>query len=517
LLGAVSRRLDSVLGGMDDALERRPIAVWAGFTVLLVLRAVAESAQKPLWYDELVTYYVITLPSLSAVWQALSSAADGTPPLFHIVERASTGLLGHSEWALRLPALIGCWGTSVALYLFVRRRAPASCAWIAATCPWLTGAAYYVTEARSYGLALGCASFALVAWQAAHDAAGRARAAWLITLAACVAGAISFHYYATFILMPLIAGELTRVVWKRRIDLAVWMALLVSVMPLLIYLPLIRAASGYVQHGARPALGNMFGFYDRMIIQNVAGEFLLAVVALLIAQRVLAGTRTPPEVALPRRMPIEELVAIVTFLLMPPCLVIVAHYSRVPYVDRYVIWTMIGFSICLALSARLLLGRRSAIVLAAVFLSLSAAHSLKPWALGWSRPSVDAMLADAPADLPIVITDVLEFLQTAHYADPPLRARLYYIADRDAAVRYTGQDESDAHILALRAWAPFRIDTYESFRATHARFVLYDTQGMYAWMVPRLIDDGAHVRLLRRQGGALLYAVTPESTRSESR
>jgi hypothetical protein len=39
---------------------------------------------------------------------------------------------------------------------------------------------------------------------------------------------------------------------------------------------------------------------------------------------------------------------------------------------------------------------------------------------------------------------------------------------------------------------------------------------MYAWMVPRLIDDGAHVQLLRRQDGAMLYEVTTGSTRSAS-
>jgi hypothetical protein len=561
LRGPIALRLDTALARLDDALERRPVFVWAGFTALLVLRAVAESAQKPLWYDELVTYYVSSLPSLTAIWQALSTAADGTPPLFHTVERASTGLLGQTEWALRLPSLIGCWLTSVALYLFVRRRASASSAWIAATCPWLTGAAYFITEARSYGLALGCASFALVAWQAAHEATGPRRAAWAVMLAACVAGAIGFHYYATFILMPLVAGELVRVVWKRRVDVAVWTALLFGIMPMLIYLPLVQAASGYVRHGARPSLRDMFAFYDRMIGQNVTGEFLLAVVALLIVQRILAARRTTPtavtyftsftnlpprsptpettdtpsapgaantirvaipdelwpDAAVPRlRIPIEEGVAIVTFLLMPPCLVIVARFSNVPYLDRYVVWTVIGFSICLAVFARLLQGPRSAVVLAAVFLSLSAAHSLKPWLLGRSRPSIAAMIADVPPATPIVITDVVEFLQTAHYADPPLRARLYYLADRDAAVRYTGQDESDAHILALRAWAPFRIVAYETFRAAHSRFVLYDTAGIYAWMVPRLIDDGAHVQLLRRQGGALLYAVTTESTRSVS-
>ena len=538
---------------MDSTLERRPMLVWAGFTVLLVLRAIAESAQKPLWYDELVTYYVITLPNLSAVWQALSHAADGTPPLFHIVERASAALFGPSEWALRLPALIGCWLTSVALYKFVRRRAAASCAWIAACCPWLTGAAYYVTEARSYGLALGCASFALVAWQAAHEATGRRRTLWVVTLAACVAGALSFHYYATFILMPLMAGELTRVIWKRRVDLPIWTALVVGMTPLLILLPLIQAASGYVQYGARPTLRQMFAFYDRMIIQNVAGEFLIAVLALLVVQRILAGRQTTPTAitlftsftsiapasapgsapadirvnipeelspdgAAPRlRVPIDEGIAVVTFLLMPPCLVVVSHYSNVPYFDRYVLWTLIGFSICLAAFARLALGKRSAIVLAAVFLSLSAAHSLKPWALGWSRPSIDVMIADAPPSVPIVISDVLEFLQTAHYANPALRARLYYLADRRAAVRYTGQDESDAHILALRGCAPFQIDAYDTFRAEHARFMLYETSGMHAWMVPRLIDDGAHMQLLRRQGGARLYAVTSEATRSVSR
>ena len=37
-----------------------------------------------MWYDEILTFYMTQLPSMSAVWAALKVGVDLNPPLFYL-------------------------------------------------------------------------------------------------------------------------------------------------------------------------------------------------------------------------------------------------------------------------------------------------------------------------------------------------------------------------------------------------------------------------------------------------
>ena len=109
--------------------------------------------------------------------------------------------------------------------------------------PLVTGAYYYATEARPYGLVLGFSGLALLCWQAATEKDRRLLS--LAGLAASLAAAISCHYHAVFVLAALGFAEAVRSRTLRRLDLPLWAALSLGVAPLLAFFPLIRRAIGY--------------------------------------------------------------------------------------------------------------------------------------------------------------------------------------------------------------------------------------------------------------------------------
>ena len=140
---------------------------------------------------------------------------------------------------------------------------------LASVLPIATDAYVYAYEARAYGIVLGCAGIVLVSWQAA--AARTRRTLALFTLSASLAAAISFHYFAVLLLLPLGVGELARW-WERRAsDRAMWGAILASLSPLILFSPLIRRASSVVT-----------GRFSQMSPRLVAAHYEAVLVPLLI-------------------------------------------------------------------------------------------------------------------------------------------------------------------------------------------------------------------------------------------
>src|SRR6516225_11371469 len=71
------------------------------YVVLLLAGTLVIAARRPLWSDELYTYYIATLPSFSDIWSALVTGHEQVPA------------------GIRLPALLGCLVMSLALFKFV--------------------------------------------------------------------------------------------------------------------------------------------------------------------------------------------------------------------------------------------------------------------------------------------------------------------------------------------------------------------------------------------------------------
>ena len=106
------------------------------------------ATRRHLWFDEILTYYVATLPNAKAIWHALVLALDGQPPVFYLPAHYASRIFGNSEFVLRLPSVIAYWLATVLLYHIVNRRTMPLYGIMAALVPSFTPVFEYSFEAR---------------------------------------------------------------------------------------------------------------------------------------------------------------------------------------------------------------------------------------------------------------------------------------------------------------------------------------------------------------------------------
>jgi hypothetical protein len=115
-------------------------------------------------------------------------------------------------------------------------------------------------------------------------------------------------------------------------------------------------------------------------------------------------------------------------------------------------------------------------------------------------------LGNNSPDTPVVVSDGRLFLQMSYYCPPTLRSRLYFLADSEAAVKYTGAGNVDLELAAMSSYVRLNVVPYRQFLSSHMRFQLYGPYGTnFDWNASQLLDDGARLELQGRFGGDMLF------------
>lgn len=146
-------------------MTRTPDRLADGLLRLAVLSAAAlcipALQNQPLALDEHVSNFAAGAPSLRELWER-SLGVMATPPLSHLAERASVGLVGPSETALRLPSLAFFVAAVLVLGLAGRRVfGPLAGGLAALILAWHPEVLDEVRIARCYGLELFLASMSV--------------------------------------------------------------------------------------------------------------------------------------------------------------------------------------------------------------------------------------------------------------------------------------------------------------------------------------------------------------------
>jgi hypothetical protein len=500
-----------------DRVENFPFTPLHTGLALLALAAfyiclTAVGSARQFWHDELFTYYIAKAPTMALFWHELHF--DLNPPLVYLAVRASLRLFGDSEYAARLPSILGFGICSLCLFLFVARRLQPRYGFVALLVFWSTPVLYYATEARPYGLLLGFFGLAMLAWQSAIRA-GRS-ALSVVALAAAVFAMMTTHFFALFYIGPFCLAELIRQFRNRKFDWAVWAALLLPTIFLFIYIPVMTS----YQAGAFPptfqgGLKHVPLFYKHALTD----ESPLLLVALCIA--VLAGRRR--SIAGERRseaMTPVEMGFAAGLLLLPLVLNIVLMRSHSAFFDRYAYPALLGLGILLAFFLAFVTraSRLAAAILSlSLFGYLAAAEAALPLLSAWrahGRPAAASPLLAIEPDLPLVANSGLVFLEMDRYADPRTVARLHYLSDRDLAIRYAHATIFEG-FGNLKKFFPIRaaVDPYAQFVSEHPRFLVLGTPDFPEdWLLRRLLDIHAAVRYIGDIPGpyrdSALYEVT---------
>jgi hypothetical protein len=507
-------RLTTILGRSQRAmlsLEQRWPYLLALFSAMFFAITVLQDSTRPLWNDELFTFYISRQNSLGDVWKALLTGAEQLPLFFFAVVRFSTRLFGTNPLALRLPETLGFLLMNISIFLFVRKRVPASYGLLGFMFPSVTQAYYFASEARPYGLVMGFAGLAMLSWQNAVE--GRRRPLSLVALAFFLACAVNSHYYAVLLLFPFGLAELVRFGERRRLDWGTTVAIGASLFPLVFSLPVIRAASHYSSHfWARPSWRLVISFYEDLLLPSGFALLLISVISGLVVYRLKnegAGRFWDS------RFPRHELALAIGFILLPTVAICLAKFVTGAFTSRYAIYAVIGLSILLSWSfARI---GRSNSVLGLILAGTLACCWLIIGVRQYQQFRWNALLEDQTfeyltskgSDLPLVMLSPHQFFVQSHRAEAKGRGHLIYLADVPLALKYTGTDTVERGLLTLRNYAPLTVEDYHQFIATHQGFLAYGYPDPFGWVLEDLMESGWRISVKGRHDTSLLYLLQP--------
>lgn len=500
-------------------MARRTDALVLTLLCVLVLSVTtARAISRPFWHDEIYTVLISALPDHRAIWVSLKDAVDANPPLHYYVVRAAQQLVPDDHLAARLPSIVSFLLVILGTHQFLKPRVDRLSALAAPALLLTLPTARYAFEARPYMAMLACVCGAMLAWRRIGD--GR-RAE--ILLFACLGGALSLHYFAVLVWPAFVLAELTRSYLRRRVHAGTWVALAAAASPLLIFrehMAVLRDVYG--QHLWAPALlGQVIRGPNWLFGVNDFGFLLLAAIAGGLLYRLLNGDRRPatlePGSGAVRSRIIEEAALCLGLMAIPIIGVAAAMIMDSDMAERYMFPAIIGGVI----GVGFVLDRAPAAAKWFILLATTAmyAQPLPSLALdAWNGRLADRravatrslekeILRHNVEGLPVVVSDVLQFLPFHHYVGPMLGSRLYALIDPPAAVEFAGSDSVDRNVEILSRYVSLPVRDYREFSETNRTFLLVSRGERFDWWPARLLHDGHQLILISDVNGVRIYRV----------
>jgi hypothetical protein len=448
--------------------------------------ALAQSSLKLFWWDELASYDIAQLPHYSDVWKFFRAGLDTPSPVPTLIVQATFHWIGNSEVLARLPFTVGFLVSCFCLYGITVRRYGPGYAWSALLMPAISGTFYFASELRTYGIVLGAISFAFYCWQGIPKR-GLYRTLGIVGLFAGLALSVLCHVFTFFALVPFAAAQIVRDWHARRIDVPVWVAILLAPLCLAVEVPGMQAAHRIYASTfwSKPNQAEILWSYSYAI----GFGWLVAVIIVLLAIPALAKRISDlQQPGKDRRGLLDsgfdraEWTFIALLALQPVFAWPLSHLVGV-YNPRYVLSLTVGVVLVVVagIAEALKRNRIAGVVLAATFLlafaqdkhhsiaealrnheSCAAALEKQPWI---------RVLENSP--LPVIAPNTPVYTETSHYIPPALEQRFYYTMNTPAAIRL---DEEAGAALSMRLFSqaglPLRVVEFSAFAAQHPSFLV---------------------------------------------
>jgi hypothetical protein len=504
-------------------VEDHKLLSFSIFSFFYFLGACGKASSKLFWFDELFSWYVAKLPSLSDIWNALYKGVDTNPPLQYFLIRASHWVFGTGELATRLPFIIGFWLALFFLFLLITKRCGSLIAYLSVIFLCLSGFYAYAFEARPYALVLACCCVSLFFWESAIE--GRFRRLALLGLSLILNIALFSHYYAIFLFIPLMMGEAYRSFRFRRVDWPIWISIAAGAVVLIplapIILTVIRRSEFF---WAKPTWGVFLKSIDWFFRDPALVCFYGVGCLLGVIKAVDSLTPNKKNQRIGWNVPSHEWIAVMILMMLPIIGYVIAKLVTNAFISRLFIPAAIGIAWGLALLYhRLLQGRLliTALLLASllgIFIAKQAADAqgLFPKKLNLRVAKSFTWASSIPGNTPIVISDPIVFLQYQYYAPPGLKSRLCCLVNFNAV----DQNKSPrvCSIEQLREKFPIPVEDYQSFLSSHNHFyLLYISNKL---LIHKLMEDGVQLKVKNvgeRKGDILFEALMDDSFSGKAR
>lgn len=488
---------------------------------------------KPLWNDELFTFYIATLPTLSDTWLALATGAEQIPIFYYCIVRGVVWIMGPNPLWIRFISVISFLVACISIFYFLKDRIGPAYAITAAQLPVISPFYRFAYEARPYGLVLGLSGVALCCWQ--HSRHKGRRKARLLLLCSSLVLATGCHYYAVLFHLPLLLGESVRTALRKQSDVCVLIILLgAPVIALAASYPLIVSAAANVgAFWARVDWRHVTNLYTSVLVRTAPALGTAAALSIMVSPMLNGFSREPIispllQGRLSSALSPCEWTATIGFALLPVLGLALALVTGA-FVDRYVISVVIGLSIVLTVPISVLFQQRRAEALVAAFLMIGPANFVGLHGLRKAY-SVERNLQDAISALKnsgdersvIVASETHTFLELSHYAPQGIKSRIVYLADPLSAARLLGHTSVENGMVNLvGTYLKRNVTPYDTFVARHCSFLLFGNISPWAsWVVVRLKEDGKQIlelTALPEQDKVLLRVSSRNSAECNSR
>jgi hypothetical protein len=478
----------------------------------VLLRSLVAAVTTPLWFDEICTWIVSRQPTVGDIWRVLSRGADGQPPLFYWLTRASLASLKYESVAIRLPEILAFGCLLACLFIYAKKRTSGPAALFCAALPLLT-MLYdpFGVEARPYTILMAFIAFACVCYQRAPEKR------WMILMALSLAAAECFHYYSIFALFAFALAEISFWLQTKRFRLSVWVALFCTLPPIAICWPLLSIVRNiYGKHyWAMPSIRTALSFYAwtfHFVIRSFTLDAALSIGLVAACISLLFPKIRKERFSDPH---LNEHVLVVGFLALPFAALVALKLTHGGMDNRYILPSALAFP----LGACYLVPRSNRAIAAALCGLLLTGIVIQEIGF-WKSPRGHLNTESSPAvpivdlvgqaghpELPVVVSEGFVYLQLAYYAPKPALGRFVSVADPDEAVKYTGTDAIDKNLLILASCYPLHVEMFSSFSAKHRQFLLYSGGGSWDWWHDRLVHDGHMVTTAASDGDRRVYLV----------
>ncbi len=491
---------------------------------------------RPLWFDELSTYYIAQQPTVARMLEAIRTI-DLNPPLNYFLTRWAISAFGASPWVARLPGLLAFWVGSYAIFALLRRRSSALIAALGVLLFFSNPFFPYASEARPYGLLLGLSALLLAGWDEAVNG-NRVLGSTVVFLAATLL--LLSHIFGALTLGAVWIGECVRSLRRRRVDGLLVAAMFLPLLATFTWRPMFHTIQGVTFPPESQATWGKLYFLYYGVFRWMIRPLLVLVIVIFVARSRERGSEETETPGLP---------TILTLLfLIPVGLVLLFMRTHGAFYDRYamamvlpvvlvaplLLWRATAASHSASLSAVLLVALslllstslRGPLVYAAdkvlppgaaqrttKLLTTSVHGPFRPW---WKPlPVPDALLrerAQAPLlpsldsfhpDLPIVAANELTFVEMDNRESDALTHRLYYLYDRQAELEFAHRTATGT-MLHVRNFFPLRatIAPYNEFIHQRRQFLVVGTyEHPGDWLLRKLEADGAQLEIVGKVTG----------------
>lgn len=482
--------------------------IWATAGMLLIL-SIAKASVLPLWFDEYMTLFVASRHNFSQMAACMKAGADSVPPYFHYIQKLALATGLPPEISLRLLPALAVTAAFLCLYYLLAPRCGKMAALGGAITPLACGAFEYAQDARPYGMLIGSAGAAILAWTRLDSSR---LAAPFLTLALAI-GTLA-HPFGIFVTFSLIASEAFLSFMQNRWRSRAWVAFLAATATALVHLPfLLHARQNFATHFFASA---SFGAFYSSLKHTFFKLWLILIPLALIPALLEFWSNNQFFRKAPSQMPryryshaAESLVAEATLgiaflILLPTATWIAFRIFGGGITARYILPSTLGAGLLVALAT----ARASRIFHFAVFAALlftvaeralsglSAVQATKPTRLAGASEEVIRILESQKQGM-VVVHNAELFLRCWRFLPEEAFRHVYFVADPEMAVKWSRRrsDSIDATMAGFGKTSGAKVLTYRGLMHASSEFLLISANDDFEWLPSKLMSDGCMLQV----------------------